>query len=140
MVLKILLALLSGQQSFVGRPDLTCAGGATISFEHGSARINTASANRLERFIATSRLMHVVGFVTIQSDGRGGGGRYDAALSLRRSEAIRSFLLRRNYEATDMNIVAGGQPVTEEAGAIVSLLIPSEDYLRRFPGVPLECF
>jgi hypothetical protein len=149
MIPAFLLAAAGAAQAPLHRSDYRCAGGAMIFFERGSAQINTEGANRLASFVAGSRAEGIIGMVNIESGGDGYGSRFNASLSRRRSEAIRTLLAYLRHRARSTNVVVGedlrrSSETEDDYQTLmgwVAQLLPREEYDRRFPaGLIVECF
>lgn len=141
MILPVFLAVAGAAQTPVGDENLRCAGGAMIFFQRGSAQIDTASANRLSALVNQSRSLGIVGLERIELGGDGSGNRFDAALSRRRSEAIRALLARlgdRSQEtiiavAEELGQADPGADDYQFVGGWVAVRLPSQEYERIFP-------
>lgn len=133
-------------------PRHECAGGAFIFFEPGSDRIDPPAADRLEGFVATSRRLNAESDIKIESGGDGFGAAFDPALSRRRSEAVRDFLLARGFAGARIRIAVEEEISHSDLGGHeessfyrrlgwVAELVSRQEYLRHFPaGLVVECF
>lgn len=152
MLAALLLAAVPSAAEAPETPRNSCAGGRFIFFEPGSDRIDPAAAERLEAFAAGSRQLNASSDIKVESGGDGFGPAFDAALSGRRSDAIRAFLLARGLARDRIRIAFREEISRDEMGEDGSLafygrigwvaeLVTRQEYLRHFPAdLFVECF
>jgi hypothetical protein len=151
----IVALLLSAQVAAGSTPVESCAGGRQIFFEPNSDRLGSYEIELLERFASSSLEagLRTVARIRIESGGDGSGDHFDRSLSLRRSGAIRAFLIARGFSPEQIEIAVdryfGGSSNDEasperrefERMGWVAQLISAEEYRRRYPpGLIVECF
>jgi hypothetical protein len=147
----VAMALINSAHGQIEQPQMHCAGGAYIVFVQGSADLDATAQERLRQLAVWSRPFRSMARLRVESEGDGEGAAFDRDLSRRRSNAIRSFLIREGYQPDQLVIgIRGADPnhrigVNEAEPELnrlgwVGQLLPSREYARHFPNRNLECF
>lgn len=147
-LLGLLLAMMSVDQSSDGG----CAGGAIVFFEPGSDGLAPNAIERLTGYADASRRQNADSDIYIESGGDGTLATFNPALSRRRSEAIRSFLLAHHFPANRVHVQVQQSygtraPYDTDDATIMNRighvyeLVSREEYGRLYPpGMIMECF
>jgi hypothetical protein len=127
-------------------PALACGGGAMVFFTPGSSAVAGRTHDRLLGFIEFKRRANLRGRIAVEAGGDGVGSAFNEALSRRRAEALRGWLIAHGVEPQRIETYLPADrmdPRAEEYQFVlgwVAQFVPASEIRRQHGNVVIECF